>query len=115
MRIIHVHTPLSDVKATCHTTYQELIKAVIDIRLKVIALDAEMHADLEEVLLEQGSTQEDLWGFNMYPAGSATDMFEFTSFINIRPAQSNPSMEILDQSICETIRSITMELINVSA
>ena len=29
--------------------------------------DAELHADLERLLLENGSAEEDLWGFNLYP------------------------------------------------
>lgn len=115
MKIIQSRTPLSEIKATCHTTYQELVKAVIDIEHKQIALDAEMHADLEKILLEQGSKQEDLWGYNIYPEAPLADMFEFTSFINIRPAQKNPSMTILDQTICALIRTSTLELIDVSA
>ena len=45
----------------------EMIKAVVDIRRQLLAIDAELHADLEEMLLRSGSALEDLWGINLYP------------------------------------------------
>jgi hypothetical protein len=38
------------------------IKVVVDVRGRLLAGGGEMHADGEQVLLEQGSRQEDLWG-----------------------------------------------------
>ena len=52
---------------------------------EVIALDAELHADLEAYLLERGSDQEDLWGINLYPKKERKDFIEYTVLINIRP------------------------------
>lgn len=36
-----------------------LVKAVVDIGQEIIVVDAEFHADQEELLLEQGSQQVD--------------------------------------------------------
>ena len=38
---------------------------------ELMAVDAELHADLESLLLEDGSQQKLLWGINLYPPGGA--------------------------------------------
>ncbi|OGK18707.1 hypothetical protein A3D80_01260 [Candidatus Roizmanbacteria bacterium RIFCSPHIGHO2_02_FULL_40_13b] len=38
------------------------IKTVIDIKQKVCSAGCDRHFDSEKILLEQGSSQEDLWG-----------------------------------------------------
>ena len=44
-----------------------MVKAVVDVDGEIIAIDAELHADLEGFLLQQGSKQANLWGINLYP------------------------------------------------
>ena len=44
------------------TFFEEVLKIVIDIKNNQLAVDAEMHADLEQLLLKEGSVQQDLWG-----------------------------------------------------
>ena len=43
-----------------------MIKAVADVDKGVLAVNAPLHADLEELLLESGSQQSSLYGFNIY-------------------------------------------------
>ena len=45
--------------------YGDMIKGVVDIKRGKFALDAELHSDLEKLLLEDGSEQEFLWGINL--------------------------------------------------
>ena len=45
---------------------EEMVKAVSDNSKGIIALNAELHSDLESLLLENGSSQSDLYGFNIY-------------------------------------------------
>ena len=67
-----------------------------------------MHADEEELLLESGSKQADLWGINLYPERFGTDEFvEFDSMINIRPRQQNMSRGVEN----EIIRLQILELV----
>ncbi len=91
--------------------FTELMKVVVDIEKKILAIDAEMHADLEEVLLNKGSEQQNLWGANVYPGKSSDDLIEYTSFINIRPNQNNRSMEIVSESIRNTVKEIILQLL----
>ena len=92
----------------------EMIKGVVDIKRGVIALGGELHADAEEKLLEDGSHQDDLWGFNIYPQKPEQDWIEYTSFINIRPEQNNRSMEVEDENLQKTIRRIVTQLVERS-
>lgn len=70
-----------------------------------------MHADLEEILLEDGSKQKDLWGANVYPFKKKKDFIEYTSFINIRPADGNKDMEVLDPKTREIIEETINNLL----
>ena len=47
--------------------YGDMIKGVVDVDQEILALDAELHSDLEGLLLREGSQQEALWGINLYP------------------------------------------------
>ena len=66
--------------------FGELVKAVVDVENGIMAVDAELHADEENLLLEHGSQQEHLWCINIYPKkiGDPT-WIEFDSMINIKP------------------------------
>ncbi len=45
---------------------EEMVKAVADIDKGVMAINAPLHSDLEQILLENGSEQKSLYGFNIY-------------------------------------------------
>ena len=81
-------------------------KGVVDVRQQLLALDAELHSDLESMLLEEGSNQEDLWGINLYPEMEGEDFIEFDSLINIRPRQGNRSRDVEDEAIRAQIRQV---------
>ena len=91
--------------------FGDMVKYVIDVERGLIALGGELHADAEQVLLEQGSRQADLWGANYYPGRGREGCIEFTSLINIQPARGNPGMEIADPGIRERIRALTFALV----
>ena len=55
-----------------------MVKAVADVDKGVLAVNASLHSDIEEYLLENGSKQESLYGFNIYDDGS----IEYDSMIN---------------------------------
>lgn len=95
---------LSELRAMAESLYGDMVKGVVDLRQGLLVLDAELHADQEVFLLEQGSKQEDLWGINLYPDNFGTDDFlEFDSMINIRPSQGNRSRYVEIPEIREAI------------
>ena len=111
MQIIDTPRQLAQLWQSREIDFTEMMKIVVDINLEILAIDGEMHADLEEILLENGSQQMDLWGANIYPMRSGPDQLEFTSFINIRPSQGNRGMEIVDPQICDLVRTICSTLL----
>ena len=85
---------------------EEFIKAVVDVRLEKIAIDADLHADLESMMLSAGSMQEDLWGINFYPGEDEDSFIEFDSLINIRPKQNNTKRNIQNPDVEKKIISV---------
>jgi len=92
-------------------TFEVMVKYVADIERGVIAIGGELHADAEALLLEQGSNPASVWGANYYPGRGPDACIEFTSLINISPARGNPGMEVMDPSIRQRIRLLTIALI----
>jgi len=91
--------------------FTTLVKAVVDVARECIALDAELHSDLEGLLLDDGSRQEDLWGINLYPDLTGDDFIEFDSMINMRPSQGNMTRGVDDEKIRGKIVDIVSQRI----
>ena len=88
-------------------TFGDMVKAVVDIAKEIVMIDAELHADIEQTMLENGSNQENLWGINIYPDGfDDNGIVEFDSLINIRPWQNNRSRYVNDENIRKKIVEI---------
>ena len=92
-------------------TFVDMVKMVVDVRRRSVAVGGELHADAEQILLQEGSRQEDLWGANYYPGTGKERCIEYTALINIRPSQDNHSMEVEDPTIRQAIADITFKLI----
>ena len=92
--------------------FGNLIKATVDVNKHIMALGGELHADEEQLLLGQGSSQADLWGINLYPAKFGTDDFiEFDSMINLRPSQRHMTRGIGDPKVKDQIKKIIDDLV----
>jgi hypothetical protein len=91
--------------------FGDMVKYVVDLERRIAAVGGDLHADAEQLLLESGSRQTDLWGANYYPGKGSDSCIEYTALINIRPAQGNRSMLIQDAEIRERVREITFALI----
>ena len=100
-----------EVEVIASERFGDMVKGVVDIEKKIMALGGELHADEETILLEQGSKQENLWGINLYPGVHDDSWLEFDSMINIRPKQGNRSRGIEDILIQHQIRDIVYMLI----
>lgn len=103
MKIITEILLQDELKQMALATFGNLVKAVVDIDRELIAIDAELHSDLEALLLENGSEQKSLWGINLYFEISGDDFIEFDSMINMRPSQGNRSRGVDNAEICKKI------------
>jgi len=111
MRIIRDRVTLGELKAMAAAGFGTLVKAVVDVEVGIMAVDAELHADQEALLLEEGSSQRDLWGINLYPDVAGDDWLEFDSMINLRPAAGNRSRGVDDPGVRDRIRDIVTHLV----
>ena len=105
MKILDKKIKRSDLEKCQFVMDDEMVKGVVDVEKGLLAIDAELHADLEKLLLDNGSDQFDLWGINLYFDG---ELVEFDSMINIRPTQGNRSRSVENK---KTQRQI-LEIVN---
>ena len=91
---------------------ENTIKSAVDIKREIMAVDSPMHYDCEQLLLENGSNQADIWGINLYlDEENIDDIVEFDSMINIRPAQNNRTRSVENPEIQAKIKSVVSKWI----
>ncbi len=110
MEIITDKISVEELKEMADKMFGNLIKAVVDIEKEVMAVDGELHADEQALLLENGSKQENLWGINIYLEKIDEDFVEFDSVINIRPSQQNRSRGVDNPEIRKKILKVVNKL-----
>jgi hypothetical protein len=111
MKLVDKKISLKELHMMAESKFGNLVKAVVDVKKKIMVVDAELHADQEAYLINQGSKQEDLWGINLYPEKKGKDWIEFDSMINLRPAQHNLTRGVDDLQIRKQIEIIVNSLV----
>lgn len=111
--IIIISTPISvqRLMEMADASFGDMVKAVVDITRKLVALGGGLQSDEEAMLMTQGSDQHDLWGINIYPERPRPEWIEFDSMINIRPRMNNRSRGVEDANIRQLIVEIVDSLI----
>lgn len=102
---------MDELRSLAAQRFGDMVKGVVDLRRGILLLDAELHADQEAELLAEGSSQQDLWGINLYPDIAGPDWLEFDSMINLRPSFGNRSRSVDDPVVREAIASLVQRLI----
>lgn len=82
------------------------LKFVVDVAKKLVTIGGLRHYEGEQLLQSLGSLQENLWGGGI---DTENRLLDFDSMINIRPAQNNPSSEVLSVEIRQKITDILVE------
>ena len=106
MKIITETVTLAELQQMAAAMFGDMVKAVVDIDREILSVDAELHSDLEALLLENGSKQKDLWGVNFYPELQGDGFLEYDSMINIRPSQGNRSRGVDDEMVRKKIAEV---------
>lgn len=92
--------------------FGRLVKAVVDIEKNIMVIDAELHSDEENLLLNEGSRQKDIWGVNLYPDKYGNESWiEFDSMINLRPFLDNITRGVDDPEVREKVIQIVNALV----
>lgn len=111
VKIIDNFISILDLKSLAKERFGDMVKAVVDINRKIMAIGGELHADEEALLLDRGSDQNDLWGINIYVDQVRDSWIEFDSMINLRPSQGNSSRTVESFKIQKEIIDIVNALI----
>lgn len=112
MQIVNKKISIPELQKMSEKMFGDLVKAVVDIEKEFMVVDAPLHADQEECLLEEGSAQKNLWGINMYPDKFLQDgWIEFDSMINVRPGMNNKTRGVENEQIRKKIIKIVNTLV----
>jgi len=106
MKILNKTITIEELKKIAADIFGDLVKAVVDVNREMVAINAELHSDLEALLLENSSKQKNLWGINLYPDLEGDNFIEFDSMINMRPSQDNMSRSVNSKEIRKKIIEI---------
>lgn len=112
MKLVEKEITLEELKQMSTKMFESLVKAVVDIEKNIMVVDADMHVDEEEFLLEMECEQKNLWGINLHPHKFPDESWiEFDSMINIRPSLENRSRYVNNAATREKIISIVNKLV----
>lgn len=111
MHIVREKITLDELKEMSKKMQYSLVKVVVDIERYIMAIDAGMHADAQTLLLEDGSSQENLWGINIYPYEPIETWIEFYSTINMRPLHGNRTRGVDDMRTQQMIKKIVNSMV----
>ena len=101
----------AELAVLAESLFGDMVKGVVDVERRVMAVGGELHSDEEAMLLDDGSLQSNLWGINLYPAEHGAAFVEFDSMINVRPSQGNRSRDVTDDGVRARIRDVVAQLV----
>jgi hypothetical protein len=110
MIIVREPTTSEKIREMAEPFFGLRIKLAVDVTREILAGGGELHFDCEQLLLDDGSQQENIWGADWYPQ---TKEVGFESIINIRPRQQNMAMEVRDLQLKARIEKIVRYLLEV--
>lgn len=113
IRIIEEPISIPELKIIAEERFGDMVKAVVDLENKIMAIGGELHADEEAALLERDSKQENLWGINLYPDKPLAEIIEYDSMINLRPRQGNRTRGVEDAEIRQRIKDLVDLLVKL--
>ena len=112
MKIIKDNIGVAELKEMAEKMFGNIIKAMVDVEQEIMAVDAPLHSDLMEFLIEQENSEpRNLWGINLHPDMTGEDFIEFDSMMNLKPALGNKTRGVEDPVIREKIVNIVNKLI----
>ena len=94
MKLIEYPLTKADFDALA-TEFGPYFKVTVDIENKRLVAGPILHADGEEMLLEKGSKNDNIWGGGITVQ---TLKIDATAVLNVRPRLNNDGMEILDST-----------------
>ena len=112
MEVVKDKIEIAELKEMSGKMFGCLVKAMVDVEKGIMAVDAPMHADLLDLLIEEESSEpKNLWGINIYPEKSGEDFIEFDSMMNLKPGLGNKTRGVDSEETRKKIVGIIENLI----
>jgi len=111
IKIIKEKINREELEKIAQQEYVTLVKIAVDTKKEIIALGGEWHSECQEVLIENGSINKNIWGANVTVSAPKKDRVTFHSLINVKPHCGHQQMEIQNADIKEKITQIIDKLI----
>jgi hypothetical protein len=114
MEIKIIKEPITrfELKKIAQEGFGDLVKAVVDVERRIMAVSGELHMDELELLVEkEGSNHQNIWGINLYPEKEGEEFIEFDSMVNLKPAFGNRTRGVDAVEIQKKIIEIVQKLI----
>ncbi len=102
-----------EVKKLADFWYSTMIKGAVDIEIGKVALGGDYHIEDSELLSNDGSKFEDIWGFNIRFEENPDGVLEFDSMVNIKPNLGNRSRSINNEEIIKKAKEIIFKFIDL--
>jgi len=112
MEIVKDKIRLAELKKMADKMFGGLVKVMVDVEKEIMAVDAQLHSDLMEFLINKEELEpKNLWGINIYPEKTGNDFIEFDSMMNLKPALGNKTRGVEDENIRKKIIEIVNKLV----
>lgn len=106
MKILNKKITRTELVEMSRRMFGNMVKAVADVERGKMAIDGELHSDLAELLIEDGSKGQNVWGFNIYPELNPSEWIEFDSMVNVKPLLNNRTRNVDNPEIRKRILEI---------
>jgi hypothetical protein len=90
--------------------YSDYIKTAIDIEKNILAVGGEFHIDCENVLINQGSKLQNLYGGGYR---ISTSEVEYMAMSNFKPNLGKTTYEIMDDKIRKQLYNLTKKYLEI--
>jgi hypothetical protein len=89
IKILDSKISIDEVKDLANFWYGTMIKGAVDVELGKVAIGGDYHIEDAELLSENGSKFNDIWGFNIRFEENPDGVLEWDSMVNIKPNLGN--------------------------
>ena len=101
IHILKTPTSMQEVRTVAIEWYGTMIKGTVDILENKVAIGGDYHMETCELLVEDGSSHMNVWGFNIRFDEGQGALLEFDSLVNIKPSLGNKSRSVEDQNVID--------------
>ena len=99
IQILSEKMNMDEVKELAKHWYGMMIKGCVDVETGRVAIGGDYHMESCELLCQNGSQPNNVWGFNIRFEEDPKGVLEFDSLVNIKPALENRSRALENAEI----------------